>query len=262
MCCGAIAHRTQRRTTSIRPCTSRGARLCGRDRGAGGDAAPGRRGRRRSAGARRRRCPPPRDGDRVPGRALAIRAASCCPRTATTTGPRSAASELAELAAELAEELAALGCTDGDRPLSLPADASSFIGRDRELAELKALLRGTRLLTLAGTGGVGKTRLALELARAAERRTRAGRRSSSWPPSPTPHSSPTLIAAALDVRALSGQKLVDAVIEFVSRALDCCWCWTTASTCSRRHRAGRTCCCAPRHAHDPRDEPRAAARAG
>ena len=50
----------------------------------------------------------------------------------------------------------------------LPADASSFVGRERELAELKALLRGTRLLTLAGTGGVGKTRLALELARAAE----------------------------------------------------------------------------------------------
>ena len=66
---------------------------------------------------------------------------------------------------ELEAELAALGSRLPDR-LPLPSDASSFIGRDHELVELKALLRGTRLLTLAGTGGVGKTRLALELARA------------------------------------------------------------------------------------------------
>src|SRR5690242_11847761 len=77
--------------------------------------------------------------------------------------------ELAELAEELADELEALGPvrTTTGRP-SLPADASSFIGRSRELAELKSLVGRTRLLTLAGTGGVGKTRLALELARSME----------------------------------------------------------------------------------------------
>src|SRR3954447_12462517 len=75
--------------------------------------------------------------------------------------------ELAGLAAKLTDELTALGPA-GDRPPPLPADASSFVGRERELAELKALLRGTRLLTLAGTGGAGKTRLALELTREAE----------------------------------------------------------------------------------------------
>ena len=41
---------------------------------------------------------------------------------------------------------------------------TSFVGREEELAELTALLRGTRLLTISGVGGAGKTRLALEVA--------------------------------------------------------------------------------------------------
>ena len=45
---------------------------------------------------------------------------------------------------------------------SPPAARSSFIGRDRELGELLALLRDSRLVTLTGPGGSGKTRLAME----------------------------------------------------------------------------------------------------
>jgi predicted ATPase/DNA-binding CsgD family transcriptional regulator len=48
---------------------------------------------------------------------------------------------------------------------NLPTQLSRFIGRQHELAEVHRLLRGTRLLTLTGTGGIGKTRLALEVAR-------------------------------------------------------------------------------------------------
>jgi predicted ATPase/DNA-binding SARP family transcriptional activator len=48
---------------------------------------------------------------------------------------------------------------------NLPRQLTSFIGRERELDELEGMLTRTRLLTLNGPGGCGKTRLALELAR-------------------------------------------------------------------------------------------------
>ena len=43
----------------------------------------------------------------------------------------------------------------------LPQESNSFVGRERELDELRKLVFGTRLLTLTGPGGIGKTRLAL-----------------------------------------------------------------------------------------------------
>lgn len=49
-------------------------------------------------------------------------------------------------------------------PNNLPQQVTSFIGRQRELAEAKTLLEGTRLLTLLGMGGLGKTRLSLQIA--------------------------------------------------------------------------------------------------
>ncbi|HJQ46485.1 MAG TPA: LuxR C-terminal-related transcriptional regulator [Amycolatopsis sp.] len=48
---------------------------------------------------------------------------------------------------------------------SLPADLTSMVGRRAESAEIKRMLSGSRLVTLTGTGGVGKTRLALHVAR-------------------------------------------------------------------------------------------------
>jgi predicted ATPase/DNA-binding CsgD family transcriptional regulator len=48
---------------------------------------------------------------------------------------------------------------------NLPAARSSFVGREREMAEIERDLASTRLLTLTGAGGSGKTRLALEVAR-------------------------------------------------------------------------------------------------
>jgi predicted ATPase/DNA-binding SARP family transcriptional activator len=56
-------------------------------------------------------------------------------------------------------------------PHNLPAPPTSFVGRRRLLTELSASLGRTRLLTLSGVGGVGKSRLALELARQADAST-------------------------------------------------------------------------------------------
>ena len=47
---------------------------------------------------------------------------------------------------------------------NLPARVTTFIGREREIAEIVDLLAGFRLVTLTGTGGIGKTRLATEVA--------------------------------------------------------------------------------------------------
>jgi predicted ATPase/DNA-binding NarL/FixJ family response regulator len=52
---------------------------------------------------------------------------------------------------------------------SLPMSLTSFVGRERELDELRSLLReGKRLVTLVGMGGIGKTRLALQLSSSAD----------------------------------------------------------------------------------------------
>jgi predicted ATPase/class 3 adenylate cyclase len=49
-------------------------------------------------------------------------------------------------------------------PNNLPQQATSFVGRESELEDVRKLLSRTRLLTLVGAGGIGKTRLSLQLA--------------------------------------------------------------------------------------------------
>jgi predicted ATPase len=52
----------------------------------------------------------------------------------------------------------------GNGPSGVPAELTSFVGRRKEAAEVRTLLSTARLVTLAGVGGVGKTRLALRVA--------------------------------------------------------------------------------------------------
>src|SRR6266699_5935634 len=65
------------------------------------------------------------------------------------------------------EEFAASGTVAGGaRPVRsrLPRPRTSFVGREYEIAEARNLLQDSRLLTLTGPGGCGKTRLAIALA--------------------------------------------------------------------------------------------------
>lgn len=70
------------------------------------------------------------------------------------------------LAPGLPADFPALRTLDA-RPNNLPTQLTTFVGRAAELAEARRLLAGTRLLTLTGPGGTGKTRLSLELAASA-----------------------------------------------------------------------------------------------
>ena len=67
------------------------------------------------------------------------------------------------LHADLPTDVPALRSLD-NLPNNLPVQLTSFVGREPELTVLQKLLTETRMLTLTGAGGSGKTRLALELA--------------------------------------------------------------------------------------------------
>lgn len=62
-----------------------------------------------------------------------------------------------------------MSAQDVPRAGGFPQEYSSFLGRRAELATARAALGSTRLLTLAGSGGVGKTRLAVRLAQSVRR---------------------------------------------------------------------------------------------
>ena len=98
---------------------------------------------------------------------------------------------------------------------NLPAQPSSFVGRDREIGELVALLREARIVTLTGVGGVGKTRLALEVA--AEVLPRFGH--GAWLVELARVRDPTVvvdaIAAVVGVTRRPGSGLVETLAHFL-----------------------------------------------
>jgi predicted ATPase/class 3 adenylate cyclase len=102
------------------------------------------------------------------------------------------------------------------RPNNLPVQATTFVGRERELAACRRLLGGSRLLTLTGPGGTGKTRLGLQVA--AEELTEFADGAFFVALGPIADSAlvPSTIAAALSVREESGSPLSDTLKAHLS----------------------------------------------
>jgi predicted ATPase/class 3 adenylate cyclase len=102
-------------------------------------------------------------------------------------------------------------------PHNLPAQLTSFIGRSNELAEVKQLVESSRLLTLVGPGGTGKTRLMLEAARDLVERFPDG----VWLVELAPLTDPELVAEktadVLGVRGLPDRSLADSLAVYLRR---------------------------------------------
>ena len=127
-------------------------------------------------------------------------------------------------ARELLADLRHLQQTDADRARilvgdhrrhNLPAQLTSFVGRHREIEEVRRLLANNRLVTLTGAGGCGKTRLALQVAAELVDQFTDG----VWFVDLSPLSEqgliPQTVAATLGVRELPNRSLAEVLAEYL-----------------------------------------------
>jgi predicted ATPase/DNA-binding CsgD family transcriptional regulator len=77
---------------------------------------------------------------------------------------RAQASKVAAAQGLLEQKTPAEQREESDPPGNLPAQLTSFVGREKEIAQIRDLLQSKRLVVLTGAGGSGKTRLALQVA--------------------------------------------------------------------------------------------------
>jgi predicted ATPase/class 3 adenylate cyclase len=97
------------------------------------------------------------------------------------------------------------------RPTNLPPQLTSFVGREEEIAEVERLLDHTRLLTLTGPGGSGKSRLALRVAEELLTRYRDGSCFVDLSPVTDPALVPAAVAKALGVPEAADRPILDEV---------------------------------------------------
>jgi hypothetical protein len=103
----------------------------------------------------------------------------------------------------------------GALPNNLPMQLTSFIGRENELAAVRRLLKATRLLTVTGPGGTGKTRLALQTAADVLEGFAVG----VWLVELAPLANPVLVvqalASTLGVREQPGRAYLDSLLDYL-----------------------------------------------
>ena len=99
------------------------------------------------------------------------------------------------------------------RPNNLPIQLTSFVGRAREIAQIKGLLGEARLVTLTGSGGAGKTRLALQVGAEIVEAYPDG----VWLAELAPIADPALVqktvASALNVREQPGRDMTETLVD-------------------------------------------------
>jgi predicted ATPase len=98
---------------------------------------------------------------------------------------------------------------------NLPAQLTSFIGREQEIAQAQELFASTRILTFIGPGGTGKTRLCLQVAAEQISEFKDG----VWLIELAQLADPTYIlstvASAFNIRELQGARLIDTVTDYL-----------------------------------------------
>ena len=134
---------------------------------------------------------------------------------------------------------ATIGCNGG-----LPVPVTELIGRDAELSEAADMVKRHRLVTLVGEGGIGKTRLGIEVARRLLPEFTHGIRVAELAPLSDPGLVPVAVAMALGLRfagcAISAERIADALSgKQLLLVLDNCEHVIDAQ------RAWPRCCCTP-----------------
>jgi predicted ATPase/class 3 adenylate cyclase len=101
-------------------------------------------------------------------------------------------------------------------PGNLPRQVTTFVGREKEIASLADLVRVTSLVTLTGVGGVGKTRLALQVAAEAVADFPNGAWLCEFAPVADPGAVWETLAMSLRVQAFPGRSLEESVLEYLA----------------------------------------------
>jgi len=98
-------------------------------------------------------------------------------------------------------------------PNNLPRQLTSFIGREKEMTEVKRLLSTAYLVTLTGSGGAGKTRLALEVAADLVEGYPDGVWLAEFAPIADPALVPKTVASALNVSEQPGRDMIETLVD-------------------------------------------------
>ena len=115
---------------------------------------------------------------------------------------------------DLVNEFAPLRVSKTVASPHLPAQLTSFVGRDAQLTQLRELLSGNRVVTLTGAGGVGKTRLAIQVAAQLAVDFGDGAWYVDLAPLTDPDLVPATVARALGLPDQPGRSTMDSLLRF------------------------------------------------